>query len=146
MGDKSAMQSPVQITYRNMESSAAMTTCVHDEAAKLEEFFPRITSCRVVVEAPHRHHKFGELFHVRITLGVPGREIVVSHEPSPHAALTDEDAVSLQKHIETHPEHKDVYVAIRDAFGSARRQLQDYVKRLRGEVKTHDREGDKGAP
>ena len=43
-------------------------------AAKLEEFFSRITSCRVVVEAPHRHHKSGELFHVRIDLGVPGHE------------------------------------------------------------------------
>jgi ribosome-associated translation inhibitor RaiA len=140
------MQLPVQITYRNMEPSNAVTTRIHEEAEKLEEFFPRITSCRVVVEAPHRHHKFGELFHVRIDIGVPGREIVVSHEPSARAALSHEDEASLKKHIEVHPEHKDVYVAVRDAFGSARRQLQDYAKRLRGEVKTHERAGDMGAP
>jgi ribosome-associated translation inhibitor RaiA len=130
------MELPVQITYRNMEASAAVTARIHEEAAKLDEFFPRITSCRVIVEAPHRHHKWGELFHVRIDLGVPGNELVVSHEPSPHATLGHDEA-AIKKHIELHPEHKDIYVAIRDAFASARRRLQDYVRRLRGEVKTH---------
>jgi len=138
------MELPVQITYRNMQPSDAVTARVHEEAAKLDEFFPRITSCRVVVEAPHRHHKWGELFHVRIELGVPGTELVVSHEPSPRAALRHNEEVALRKHLEIHPEHKDVYVAVRDAFASARRQLQDYVKRLRGEMKTHVHAEDTG--
>lgn len=140
------MQPPVQITCRNMQPSDAVTARIHEEAAKLEEFFPRITSCRVIVEAPHRHHKFGELFHIRIDMGVPGREIVVSHEPSARGALSHEDEAALKKHIEIHPEHKDVYVAIRDAFASARRQLQDYAKRLRGEVKTHERTDEMPSP
>lgn len=140
------MELPVQITYRNMEPSDAVTARIEAEAAKLDEFFPRITSCRVVVEAPHRHHKWGELFHVRIELGVPGKELVVSHEPSPHATLSHDDEAALRKHIEIHPEHKDVYVVVRDAFGSARRQLQDYVKRLRGEVKAHARAEGGGGP
>lgn len=128
-----------------MEPSEAVTARIEVEAAKLDTFFDRITSCRVVVEAPHRHHKWGELFHVRIELGVPGTELVVSHEPTPHATLRRDEEASLKKHIEIHPEHKDVYVAIRDAFASARRRLQDYVKRLRGEVKHHERPGDAGA-
>lgn len=132
------MELPVQITYRNMDPSDAVTARIEAEAAKLDTFFNRITSCRVVVEAPHRHHKWGELFHVRIELGVPGTELVVSHEPTLRAALRHDDEPALKKHIELHPQHKDVYVAIRDAFESARRQLQDYVKRLRGEVKTHE--------
>jgi len=131
------MELPVQITYRNMESSETVTARIEAEAARLDTFFDRITSCRVVVEAPHRHHKRGELFHVRIELGVPGTELVISHEPAPHAALSREEEAGLRKHLEVQPEHKDLYVAIRDAFASARRQLQDYVKRLRGEVKTH---------
>ena len=131
------MELPVQITYRNMEPSEAVTARIREEAAKLDTFFPRITSCRVVVEAPHRHHKWGELFHVRIELGVPGTELVVTHEPSPHAALARDEDAALKKHFEVHPQHKDIYVAVRDAFGSVRRQLQDYVKRLRGEVKAH---------
>lgn len=141
-----AMELPVQITYRNMESSDAVTARIETEAAKLDEFFPRITSCRVLVEAPHRHHKWGELFHVRIDLGVPGREIVVSHEPSPRARLRRDEEAALKKHVELHPEHKDVYVAVRDGFAGARRQLQDYAQRLRGDVKHHERSEDVGRP
>ncbi len=134
------MELPVQITFRNMEQSDAVTARIREEAAKLDEFFPRITSCRIVVDAPHRHHKWGELFHVRIDLGVPGTELVVSHEPTPHALLTQDHEAAVRKHIEMHPQHKDIYVAIRDAFESARRQLQDYAQRLRGEVKSHAQE------
>ena len=140
------MKLPVQITCRNMQPSAAVTARIEEEAAKLDEFFPRITSCRVVVEAPHRHHKWGQLFHVRIDLGVPGTELAVSHEPSPRAMLRHDEEAALKKHIEVHPEHKDVYVAIRDAFASARRQLQDYVQRLRGEVKHHEHAEESGGP
>lgn len=131
------MQTPVQITYRNMEPSPAVTARIEEETAKLDTFFDRISSCRVVVEAPHRHHKWGELFHVRIELGLPGADVVISHEPSIRAAAGQDEEAALRKHIELHPQHKDIYVAIRDAFGSARRQLQDHVKRLRGDVKTH---------
>jgi ribosome-associated translation inhibitor RaiA len=131
------MELPVQITYRNLEPSDWVTALIEAETAKLDTFFDRITSCRVVVETPHRHHKWGELFHIRIELGVPGTELVVSHEPSPRAAANLAESEALKKHIELHPQHKEIYVAIRDAFASARRQLQDYVKRLRGDVKTH---------
>ncbi len=120
-----------------MEPSEAVTTRVEAEAAKFAQFFERITSCRVVIEAPHRHHQHGELFRVRVELAVPGTELVVNHEPTPHATLSREESLALSKKIEVHPEHKDIYVAVRDAFSSARRQLQDYVKRLRGEVKGH---------
>ena len=47
------------------------------------------------------------LFHVRIDLGVPGTELVVSHEPSPRATLSHDAEGELKKHIEIHPEHKD---------------------------------------
>lgn len=68
---------PVQITFRNMPRSEAVAARVQEEAEKLDEFYKRITSCRVIVEVPHRHHVFGDQVHVRIELGVPGGEIVV---------------------------------------------------------------------
>ncbi len=34
--------------------------------------------------------------------------------------------------------NEDVYVAIRDAFAAATRQLEDYARRLSGDVKTHE--------
>lgn len=128
---------PVQITFRNMPASDALTARVQEEAEKLDEFYPRITSCRVIIEAPHRHHKRGEQLHVRIELGVPGTEIVVRHEPSLHSAVQHGAEEEWAKHLEAYPQSKDINVAIRDAFKSARRQLQDYARRQRGQVKVH---------
>lgn len=122
-----------------MQPSAAVTARVNDEAAKLDRYFPRIESCRVIVEAPHRHHKRGELFHIRIEIGVPGTDIVVRHEPTLHRALARGDFTKWAKHFEVHAPHKDIYVTIRDAFKAARRQLEDHARLLRGDVKMHGR-------
>jgi ribosomal subunit interface protein len=103
-----------------MPPSPAIENAIREKAAKLEEFFDRITSARVVVETPHRQHRQGKLFHVRIDLRVPGREIVVSRDPIEHHA------------------YEDVYVAIRDAFDAAKRQLEDYAREVRHEVKVHE--------
>jgi len=77
-------------------------------------------SCRVVVEPAGKHHQHGNLYEVRIDLTVPGEEIVVTREPSQHI------------------EYRDIQVALRDAFDSARRQLEDYVRRQRRVVKAHE--------
>ena len=62
--------------------ASAVAARVQDEADKLDKNFGRITNCRVIVEAPHRHHRHGDSFHIRIELGVPGKELVVTHEPT----------------------------------------------------------------
>ncbi len=109
-----------QITFQNMEPSDAMEQNIRERAQKLDQFYDRIMSCRVMVEAQHRHHRQGNVFHVRIDLTVPGRELVVSRDPGKDHA------------------HEDVYVAIRDAFDAARRQLEDFGRRQRSEVKAHE--------
>jgi ribosomal subunit interface protein len=108
------MRIPLQITIRGIEHSEALETHIRDKANKLEEFFDRIMSCRVVVEVPHKHHHQGKQFNVRIDIGVPGSEIAVNRD---HA--------------------EDVYVALRDGFDAAKRQLEDYARKMRGDVKTH---------
>lgn len=124
---------PLQTTFRNMDESPSVAARVQEEAEKLGKYFDRITSCRVIVEAPHRHHRHGESFHIRIELRVPGKELVVAHEPT----LRHGEQAELHKHLEAEGPHKDVYVAIHDAFKAMRRQLQDYVQCLRHKVKTH---------
>lgn len=109
------MQIPLQITIRDIEHSEALETHIRDKAKKLDEFFDHIMSCRVVVEVPHKHHHQGKQFNVRIDIGVPGSEIVVNHD---HAA--------------------DVYVALRDAFDAAKRRLEDYAHKIRGDIKKHE--------
>ena len=113
------MKLEVQVTFRDVEPSRGIERAVRDKAAKLDQFYDRITSCRVVVAAPHRHHHKGRLYNVRIDLTVPGGELVVNRDNSQAAA------------------HHDVHVAIRDAFDAARRRVQEYARRRRGEVKTH---------
>ena len=113
------MQLPLQIHFQNFERSEAIEAAVRKRADKLEQFADTIISCRVTVEAPHRHHHRGKLYHVVIDLRTPGGEIAVSRMPD------DEHA------------HEDVYVAIRDAFDAAQRQLQDQQRKLQGKVKTH---------
>src|SRR5690606_27783500 len=108
------MNIPVQITFKNFDSSTAVETAIRERAEQLEKYFDRITSCRVVVEAPHQNHLKGNLFHVRIDLTVPGDELVVN-----------------RNHEKNHA-HEDVYVAIRDAFDAMKNQLRSYVDRKRG--------------
>ena len=114
------MQIPVQISYRGIDHSDAVEADLRERVGRLEQFHERITGCRVVVEAPHARHHKGKLYHVRIDLTVPGAEIVVGRDPALHHA------------------HEDIYVAIRDAFDAARRQLEDHVRRARGDTKSHE--------
>lgn len=131
------MNHPLQITFRHMEVSPAVEARIHEEVAALEHFFNRINSCRVVVEAPHQHHQRGRGFHINIDLRVPGSEIVVNHEPSLHGSLARGETDEWEKHLETQPDHKDIYVSIRDAFAAARRQLEDHARVIRGDTKHH---------
>lgn len=131
------MQLPIQISFRNMESSPAVEERIREEAEKLLEFYENIIGCRVMAELPHRHHTRGKRFHIRIDLTVPGGEIVVNHEPSLRHALQQTDDEDLSKGLELDAPHKDAFVAIRDAFKTARRQLQDYARKQAGAVKHH---------
>jgi cold shock CspA family protein/ribosome-associated translation inhibitor RaiA len=129
---------PLNISFRNMKPSEAVEARIREEATKLETFYQRIMHCRVVVELPHKHQTKGGLYHVRIDLTVPGEEIVIKHEPSLQATLRRVDAEKRSKSAEAHAAHKDVFVVIRDAFKEARRQLQDYARRARGQTKIHE--------
>jgi ribosome-associated translation inhibitor RaiA len=132
------MKIPTEITFRDMETSPAVEQRIYDEVDKLGEFYGGIMRCRVMVEIPHEHHKIGKRFHVRIDLKLPGGEIVSRKEGSLHGAAQDTGVPEMEKKREVNAENKDVYVAIRDAFKAARRQLQDFVRKQRGEVKFHE--------
>jgi len=108
------MQSPLQITVRGTDHSDALIAHIRDKVDKLEAFFDHITSCHVVVDLPHKHQHQGRQFNLRIDIGVPGNEIAVNRDHS-----------------------EDVYVALRDAFDAAKRKIEDYSRKLRGNVKKH---------
>jgi ribosome-associated translation inhibitor RaiA len=131
------MRHPVQITWRDMAPSTAVGTKIREEAARLDEFYDRITSCHVTIGIPRRYQNGKYQFHVRIDLIVPGAEIVVNHEPTLQRSLQRLGGEERAKWQELSAPHKDVYVAIRDAFKVARRKLQEYSHRQNGAVKHH---------
>jgi cold shock CspA family protein len=132
------MNLPIQITFRNLNHSDAVEARIREEAAKLESFYDGMMSCRVMVEVPHHHRQRGNPFHIRIDVGVPGAELVVKHEPTLHSSMQKVEEDCATKEMEVQGAHKDIYVAIRDAFKAARRELQDYARRQRAQVKTHE--------
>jgi len=128
-----------QITVRNMEPVPELEAAVLKEIGTLERFFKRIMSCRVMIEGP-KGRRYGGLYHVRIDLGVPNEELVVEHQPSLHATLQDEKALRKTKQDEPGRVHRDALRAVHDAFREMRRRLQDYVRRVRGDVKAREAE------
>lgn len=112
---------PVQVTFRNMDNHAGLDAYAEKEAAKLERFYNRISSCRVMVERPQKAAS-SKMYHVRIDLGVPNGELVVKHPPS------------LRGTLQQTPKR-----AIHEAFQEMGRRLQDYARRQEGAVKTRQR-------
>jgi cold shock CspA family protein len=132
------MKLPLQITFHNMESSELAKEWVRGEAEKLDTFYDRIMSCRVALELLHRHQQKGNPFHVRIELVLPGKEIVVKREPGLGSRARQLLQGELTKKLEVESPHKDLRFAITEAFKAAGRRLQDYARRQRGLVKSHE--------
>lgn len=110
------MQIPVQITFQGLDESDALQDAVRAHVEELERYHDHITSCRVVLTAPHRRGQQGRRYAVRVDLTVPGSELVVNR-------------------ARRSPAHEDVHVALRDAFRAARRRLEDQLRRERRQVK-----------
>lgn len=108
------MQIPVQITFRNFPASEAVEARIRAKAAKLEAFHPHITSCHIALEELDHHRQQGRQFTVRLDIRVPGHEVVVDRD-----------------------HHEDIYVALRDAFDAAARQLEELARTQHGKVKAH---------
>jgi ribosomal subunit interface protein len=95
-----------------------------EHVARLEEFNPRMTRCHVVVAETDHHKTKGNLFEVHVDLHIPGHEIVATQKAN-----------------------EDAYTAINEAFEVATRQLEDVMRRQRGEVKAHrDDRGESANP
>ena len=108
------MQTELQITVRGMEHSDMLDQHIRERVDKLDRLYPKLMGCHVVAELDDRHKQQGKQFAVRVDLTAPGKEIVVNRQ---HA--------------------EDIYVALRDAFDAAKRQLEDYASIQRGDVKSH---------
>jgi len=110
------MQIPLQITVHDMPRSDALIARIQDKVAELERFHSRITSCRVTLSESRKHHRQGRQFEVQIDVRVPGHGEIVSN-----------------RHRD-----EDIYVALREALASTTRQLEEFAREARGDVKRHE--------
>lgn len=107
------MQTSLQIAVRNVEDSETARALVRKCVDKLEVFYNRITSCRVMIEVPQRFPAGTPIaYNVRVDIRVPREEIVIKRQA-----------------------HPELHTAIQEAFDAAGRRLQDYARRARGDVK-----------
>jgi len=114
------MAIPVKVTFRNFDHSDAIEARIVEHAEKLEQFDSSIVWCNVTVEAIDKHKSKGRLYQAAVHIGVPGKTIQVNRTGRKDAA------------------HSDIYVAIRDSFNAATRQLEEHTRVRRNAVKTHE--------
>ncbi len=97
---------PVNIAYKDIDPSDAISTVISKKVQGLGKFSPNIIGCKVIVSSPHRSKKTGIIHHLSIHVEIPGDDIIVSREP------------------ETDGSHEDLQVVIRDAFKAVEQQLK----------------------
>ena len=110
------MQRPLNLITRGIELPAALETEIHERAAALERFYPRLIGCTVTVEGPGRHHQKGGPFDVQLDLSVPGSEPILVN----------------RQHQE------ELARAIDEAFDVGVRRLEDLLRLQRGDVKRQE--------
>ena len=102
-----------QIVFRNIDQTDALEDAVEKRINKLERYCDQIITGRVVLDSPHNNHHKGKVYSVSLEIRTPSKEVRVNQEQHDNHA------------------HEDLYVAIRDAFNAAERQLKFNDKRLR---------------
>jgi ribosomal subunit interface protein len=116
LGSFIPMKLPLQITFRDMLPLPSVEPEIRRRADKLEQWTPDVMSCRVVVDAEGNRHHTGHRYRVHISVRVPDEEVDVG----------------------AHHLDEDIHRAVRGAFDAADRQLEDYARRRRGQIKHHE--------
>lgn len=102
-----------QVTFRGLSPAPSIVELVFRKARKLGVLAPEIEGCHVVIEVSSRgqtrHHEY------RVSVQLTGGTVA-------------------QRRGSRHSTHVNVYVAVRDAFEAARRQLETRGVRPRGHM------------
>jgi len=106
------MQVPLQITAGELPLVPELEAYIRERADKLEEFYDGIVSCRVTIPYPPSHSRKGEPYEIDIHVHVPGKHLVVNKQS-----------------------HPDLQIAITQAFEAMERQVDEFGRKQRGQVK-----------
>lgn len=114
------MQVPIRTVLKDIPNPTDVRAQVLKAAEVLERFHDRITACRVAVTNPDTRHRSGGLYDVHVILRVPGH-----------------DDIAVSRRAGDQGEREHLPAALRKAFAQVRRRLQDTVREMRNDVKTH---------
>jgi hypothetical protein len=131
------MPIPLTTTFRRVRGTEALGPQIRRRLDKLGASASSILSARVLVELAERHRHDGNHIHVRINLALRGETLVIDQRVSTRPTARARGEQKARKQDELGRDHKRANVAIREAFEAARRRLQDFERRRRGDVKTH---------
>jgi len=109
------MKLPLQITFRDVVPLPSLEPDIQRRADKLDQWTPDVMSCHVVVAATGNRHRQGHEYSVKVSVRVPDAEIAAT----------------------THHDDLDIHRAVHGAFDAVGRQLEDYARQRRGQVKNH---------
>ena len=111
------MQIPLELAFHNLEHSDAMEQRIRERLERLERRFDRITSCRVVVEAPHRNavHE-PQHYRVRAEVTAPNHLDVIGE--------------SQGRDPDTGRFSDDPYLSINEVFDSVEKQLRTQIDKM----------------
>ena len=101
----------ITTTFRDLPRNTSLQAAAERWISRLEQVHDQIAACHVVIERLPRHQMAGSL-QIRISLSLSDERLVVTHQTS-----------------------KDAYVALADAFRTARCRLLDHVAQQRQVVK-----------
>lgn len=122
------MQVEPQITFKNIETSPYLEALIRKRIEGLERLYPRITSCRVVVEVPHRSSESAKLpLGIAVEVEVPGRSTIVAKDA-----------------MERHDAKGDYTAPLNHAFDAIERQLKKVNDIREGDVKTGEAQAQSG--
>lgn len=107
------MTNEFRVVFHNVEQTEALSQAVQKRIDKLERYCDQIITGRVVLDSPHNNHHKGKVYSVGLEIHTPAKEVRVNQDQHDNHA------------------HEDLYVAIRDAFNAAERQLKSIDKKHR---------------
>jgi ribosome-associated translation inhibitor RaiA len=105
------MNFTTDLAFHQIDRSPSVEAAIERWLGRLESVHSRIQRISVHVSQPHKSHRQGREFQVSVMVEIPGRTIPVTQS------------------------HEDIYLAVSDAFRTARRMLLD-VEGARRELRS----------
>lgn len=115
------METPLQLSFHNMDADPATDARVRARVEKLERYARTITFCQVFVQAMHTSSGGGVSYEATVEVRMPGADAAVHSRPRGKTR-----------------DHQDLPTAINAAFDAIERKLRRRNQRNRQQVKTHD--------